>query len=60
MLHVGILGEDSNHTRFSHVGEIDLRNHVTFKTLECETVAQYGSLLADQGLASRSALAPLY
>jgi hypothetical protein len=48
MLRVGVIGEDSNHARFSHVGEIDLRNHVTFKTLECGTATQYESLLAEQ------------
>ena len=48
MLRVGIVGDDSNDAMFSHVREIDLRNHVAFKTLECETETQYESLLAEE------------
>jgi hypothetical protein len=48
VLRVGIFGDDSNHARFSHVTEIDLHDHVAFKTLECETGTQYESLLAER------------
>ncbi|UNI23860.1 Alcohol acetyltransferase [Purpureocillium takamizusanense] len=48
MLRVGILGQDSNEAHFSHVKEVDLRNHVSFKSLECESTETYEALVAEQ------------
>lgn len=48
MLRVGILGQDTNRASFSHIKEVDLRKHVTFKTLDCVTAEQYECLLAEQ------------
>ncbi|KAF7545590.1 hypothetical protein G7046_g9530 [Stylonectria norvegica] len=33
MLRVGILGQDTNKATFSHISDIDLRNHVEFRTI---------------------------
>ena len=48
MLRVGILGQDTNKAHFSHLKEVDLRNHVFFKTLACESAEKYEALVAEQ------------
>ncbi|KAK2608610.1 Alcohol acetyltransferase [Conoideocrella luteorostrata] len=46
MLHVGILNEHTTNASFCHIGEVNLANHVTFSTLDCETLVQYNDQIA--------------
>lgn len=48
MLQVGILKEDTNEATFCHIKHVDLANHVSFSTLECDTVDQYNQQIASQ------------
>ncbi|KAJ6445365.1 alcohol acetyltransferase [Purpureocillium lavendulum] len=48
MLRVGILDQDTNQAHFSHIHEVDLRSHVSFKPLDCESVSEYEALVAEQ------------
>ncbi|KAH6610021.1 alcohol acetyltransferase [Trichoderma cornu-damae] len=41
MLRVGIAGEDTNDAHFTHVPQIDLRNHVSVVEVPCRSVREY-------------------
>ncbi|QUC15820.1 uncharacterized protein UV8b_00061 [Ustilaginoidea virens] len=50
MLQVGILHEDTNRARFCQLAELDLAEHVSFATLDCQSLRQYNDQLdAQQG-----------
>ncbi|KAM0262747.1 hypothetical protein ACHAQJ_001541 [Trichoderma viride] len=41
MLRVGITGEDSNDAHFTHIPQIDLRDHVSVIVVPCQTIQEY-------------------
>lgn len=57
MLQASILNEDSNAAKFGQLQEINLRDHVSFKNLSCETAEEYESALLTE---NESCLATLF
>ncbi|KAL7792108.1 alcohol acetyltransferase [Trichoderma ceciliae] len=47
MLRVGITADDSNNARFTHIPQIDLRNHVSVIAVPCQTVQEYEDKVAE-------------
>ncbi|KAM0463372.1 hypothetical protein ACHAO4_000085 [Trichoderma viride] len=47
ILRVGITGEDSSNAHWTHIPQIDLRDHVSVEVVPCETVQEYEDKIAE-------------
>ncbi|UKZ58783.1 uncharacterized protein TrAtP1_000106 [Trichoderma atroviride] len=47
ILRVGITGEDSSNAHWTHIPQIDLRDHVSVELVPCETVQEYEDRIAE-------------
>jgi hypothetical protein len=47
MLRVGITGDDTNDAHFTHIPQIDLRDHVSVTVVPCQTVQEYEDKVAE-------------
>ncbi|RFU76243.1 alcohol acetyltransferase [Trichoderma arundinaceum] len=47
MLRVGITGDDTNDAHFTHIPQIDLRNHVSVIAVPCQSVQEYEAKVAE-------------
>ncbi|PNP38874.1 hypothetical protein TGAMA5MH_09098 [Trichoderma gamsii] len=48
ILRVGITGEDSSNAHWTHIPQVDLRDHVSVELVPCETVQEYEDKIAER------------